>query len=209
MKRFLALLLALLLCLGMSGVANATLFDRGGGLIYDDHLDITWLQDANYAATSGYDSDGRMNWDDALTWADQLVYQGYSDWRLPTSTFPGGYNNTTSEMGYMYYMNMGGTSSFPGMNFIDGETGETRSFQNLQHSFSEYYWSGTEYIYPEVAFDFCFEDGFQYDDSKFVEQYAWAVRPGDSAPVPEPASIILLGFGLVGLAGSGRKKFKK
>jgi len=34
--------------------------------------------------------------------------------------------------------------------------------------------------------------------------------PGlDAIPVPEPASILLIGIGLVGLAGLGRKKFKK
>ena len=46
----------------VSGVAQAALFDRGGGLIYDDVLKITWLSDANYAKTNNYDSDGRMNW---------------------------------------------------------------------------------------------------------------------------------------------------
>ena len=35
---------------------SATLIDRGNGLIYDDAQNITWLQDANYAFTSGYAS---------------------------------------------------------------------------------------------------------------------------------------------------------
>ncbi|EGK72256.1 hypothetical protein METUNv1_01372 [Methyloversatilis universalis FAM5] len=34
-----------------SGVAQAPLHDRGGGLVYDDVLDVTWLADANYART--------------------------------------------------------------------------------------------------------------------------------------------------------------
>jgi len=31
----------------------------------------------------------------------------------------------------------------------------------------------------------------------------------DTLSVPEPASLLLLGIGMVGLAGFGRKKFKK
>jgi hypothetical protein len=78
--------------LGLTGVAQATLHDRGGGLIYDDVLDVTWLQDANYAKTSGYDADGKMYWHQASAWADGLVYYDsirdvvYDDWRLPTVT---------------------------------------------------------------------------------------------------------------------------
>ena len=121
------LILALLAGLTLSGAAQATLFDRGSGLIYDDVLDITWLQDANYAKTSGYDADGRMNLANANTWAADLSYGGFDDWRLPTMVDTGtpgcnfaytgtdcGYNVQTvsgstvySELAYMYYVNLG------------------------------------------------------------------------------------------------------
>ena len=58
---------------------HAALIVRSGGFVYDDVLDITWLQDANYAMTSGYDADGTMTWDDAFTWAANLNYGGYDD----------------------------------------------------------------------------------------------------------------------------------
>ena len=114
-----------------STAAQATLWDRGGGLIYDDVLKITWLQDANYAKTSGYDADGKMDWNAARAWADGLNYFDsvrkvtWSDWRLPSVSpvngtafnddwrYDGstdeGYNitNPASEMSYMYYVNLG------------------------------------------------------------------------------------------------------
>ena len=39
--------------------------------------------------------------------------------------------------------------------------------------------------------------------------FADSIRGIDSIPIPEPASMLLLGIGMVGLAGIGRKKFKK
>lgn len=118
--------------------AQAALIDRGSGLIYDDVLDVTWLQDANYSKTSGDDADGKMSWADANTWAANLVYHDsvrnvdYSDWRLPaitpidgsTSNFNYTYasNGSTdngfgitsqnSELGYMYYVNLNLVGAF-------------------------------------------------------------------------------------------------
>jgi len=126
------LILALLAGLTLSGAAQAALHDRGGGLIYDDVLNITWLADANYAKTSGYYADGRMTWNNAMSWAANLSYYDsirdvtYDDWRLPTmvdtgtsgcnAAFSGtdcGSNVQTvsdstvySEMAHMYYNNL-------------------------------------------------------------------------------------------------------
>lgn len=86
-------------------------------MIYDDVLEITWLQDANHASTSGYDGDGRMTWNEAVIWADQLVYGGCGDWGLPETedliysygydgTTSAGFNIISSEMGFMYYNNL-------------------------------------------------------------------------------------------------------
>jgi hypothetical protein len=113
-----------------SGVAQAALHDRGGGLLYDDVLNVTWLQDANYAKTSGYDTDGRMNWTTANTWAANLSFHDsvrnveLTGWRLAANTpvyvdwnynyvLDGstdiGYNIASphSELSYMYYVNLG------------------------------------------------------------------------------------------------------
>lgn len=56
----LARVAAALAALVLSGAARAELFDRGGGMVYDDDLDITWMADWNHARTSGFDADGLM-----------------------------------------------------------------------------------------------------------------------------------------------------
>ncbi|WP_428388944.1 DUF1566 domain-containing protein [Mucisphaera sp.] len=73
----------MLLAAGSLSQTHAALLDRGHGLIYDTGTGLTWLQDANYAQTSGYDADGQMHLAAARSFVNNLVYAGFDDWRLP------------------------------------------------------------------------------------------------------------------------------
>jgi hypothetical protein len=209
MKPFLLRLVACLFVV-ISSSSHAALYDRGNGLIYDDVLDITWMQDANYAQTSGYDSDGLMSWADANTWADQLSYGGFDDWRLASAgNAPSfGYNVTTSELAHMFYNNLvntAGNSILNNVSFTDATPGGgTESFLNVQ---SDVYWYGEEYAPSDLnAWAFHTVDGYQNIITKNVTYHSWAVRAGDVSSVPVPAAAWLFGSALAGLLVGRRKK---
>lgn len=52
---------AFIVASALPGAVQAALHDRAEGFIYDDALDVPWLQDANYAKTSGDDADGLIS----------------------------------------------------------------------------------------------------------------------------------------------------
>ena len=200
---------------------QAALYDRGGGMIYDDLLDITWLQDANYAQTSGYDDDGFMNWGEANAWADQLEYGGYNDWRLTSArlTDPiSGYDVTTGELGHMYHNNLANPvntqhlRSDPIISFTDGNSGTTTNILNLT---AHYYWysEGPYGVEPGIAPWNWIAPGYDFGNGHFAELsvgdqdvLSWAVRDGDVSAVPVPAAVWLFGSGLLGLVGVARRK---
>ena len=71
----------------VSTATNAELFDRGGGLIYDSDQDLTWTQDAGMFSGPLYDVFKDSVWvEGATTWAENLEFGGFDDWRLPTTT---------------------------------------------------------------------------------------------------------------------------
>ncbi|MFM8333253.1 MAG: DUF1566 domain-containing protein [Candidatus Methylumidiphilus sp.] len=223
MNTFKHTLPALLLAgMGFASTASASLETRPGGMVYDTNLNITWLQDANYAQTSGYDADGLMDWNTAMTWAANLVYGGYDDWRLPTvspingtsfqygfsnnGSTDAGYGNTSpaSELAYMYYVNLGNlgycTPNGGGSGGCVAQPGwgltNVGPFTNLQ---SSVYWSGTEFAPFPYAWDFNTGVGNPNLDYKNNAFYGWAVRSGDVAAVPLPAAVWLFGSALSGV----------
>lgn len=165
-------------CSLMIESAQAQLFDRGGGLLYDDVLNVTWLADANYAKTSGFDADGKMSWQNATAWVSNLSYfdsvrnTTYSDWRLPDFTDLGGagcdygYSGTdcgfnvstsSSELAHLFYgdfANKGALDSRglnqSGYGLVDdpNDPDDESLFNNLQ---SYGYWMGRSYTIPGAS----------------------------------------------------------
>lgn len=198
--------------------AQAELFDRGGGMIYDSEQNLTWLQDWN---TIGF-----ADWTTANKWANDLVHGGYSDWRLPvTNTTVSsncgsnfslggapsywGFGCTGSELGHMFYTNFGG---HPTQSVLD-QTGDTaQQMANLamfKNVASYAYWSGTAYApNPDSVWYFGTSDGAQFLVNKNVPFFAVAVRAGDVSAVPEPQSYAMLLAGLAVLTFLGRRPMR-
>jgi hypothetical protein len=208
------LVLALLASVAVTGTAQASLFDRGDGLIYDTDLNATWLANANLAASNtfgvaGIGADGRMTWDTANSWIagmDTANYLGYSDWRLPTTpnlTSSIGTNQTSSELGHMFYSELGGAS---GVSIIDSHNSDYALFSNVNSSLV--YWSGTEYVGDPAsrAWFFTAFIGYQNNNLKTTPFYAWAVRSGDVSAVPVPGAVWFFGSGLLALLGFKNRK---
>jgi hypothetical protein len=216
-----------LMALGMLSSANAALYPRAGGtMVYDDVLNVTWIADMNYAVTSDYVingtpygstystdavwTDGSMGWNAAKLWAANLVYGGYSDWRLPLLDRPGTdclyLSCSGGELGHLFAIDLGNKNT----SILD-QTGDSYEqqvnlalFSNVQIAVL---WYGTESTsYPDQAFVFAPLFGNESRTRKDSPFHAMAVRDGDVANVPAPATIALLALGLVGIGTARRKQ---
>ena len=211
------LVFALLCC---SVAVQATLIDRGNGLIFDTVLNITWLQDAGLS--------GRRQPDDR--WAEDLVFGGFDDWRRASLDVNGqGPNDDIvncavvteadcrdNELGYMYYINFGGTvPEFERADdLINAISVDGVQFYNIGMA----YWSGTLYITGSESPDsppdtepwiFGFYNGSHIQGlNGFLLPHIWAVRDGDViAAVPVSSSLALMLAGALPLVLYRRDRF--
>ena len=209
---------------------------NGYNLFYDPNLNITWYDPAptgmtlggalGWAAalTAGGTTAGSWTLPSTLpvngsTYNYTFSYNGSTDngynISAPGSAYPG---STANEMAYLYYVELGDKGYYNVNGNFQSDSGlQGAMLMSLQ---GMDYWSGTSYP-PEpgaLAWTFDFGDGGLGLQSPSNHYYALAVHSGDvlgdgvvlpdGPTVPIPATLLLLGPSLVGLA-SIRRRFGK
>jgi len=193
MKKLLIFLFALVFSLSIIGTANATLtgfYEGADHFVYDSIQNITWYDYSNPANT----------WQNQLNWANSLHVGNTiaGSWSLPTTpAINTGYTDE-GQMGYLYYHELGNSS---------GNLTNVGPFTDLGGNNGGLYWTNTLAYSWEYYYNF--NVGSQGITHNSGTIRALAVHEGNiQTSTPEPATMLLLGLGLMGLAGV-RRKFKK
>ena len=201
-KKILVALAVGFLVIGMVGMANAVV------LTFDDHPDVLQNDAGPIGSYGGFDfgstnSHNRMDWSDTVNsvWSYGSVsgaftmLNNYGGSAIITSstaldfTFNGLWARVWGEDPNRSVYIEG---------FNDGASVLTLPFTLTQ---DWQFVSGSPVTIDELHIDF--------GNSFLVDNLGLNENGPDQNPVPEPSTIILLGFGLVGLAGVARKKMLK
>lgn len=213
-------------CVLLSGIFTtseaALVSTLNGAGVYDDDLNITWLSNANLAMTNdfgvaGVNADGTMSWSTANDWIaamNSASYLGFNNWRLPeTLTVANagcsGFNCSGSEMGHLFYNELGGTQNSPVSSSGDPDLSLFTNIEDDESTpppTSSYWSSDVDAADNTKAWRFRFGTGSQAAVDKVFNLYAWAVHDGKLNAVPVPAAVWLFASGLLGLVGLSRRR---
>lgn len=221
-----AKLAAITICLllGIMGPAQAALTtigmaaydgDGNGGIGVNENYKLIWDNDNNGNSVIWLDYSRLATrptyWDTANSWAGGLageliitwnpgitVTWQEAAWRLP-SAGPNpqeGYNQTTSEMGHLWYEEFG---------FNEGDIDPPLNASEFDNLWGHGYWTGTERDVNN-AWVFGTRSGQQYSNNKGAQNNSLAIR--NAIVTPLPGALWLLGSGVAGLAVLTRRRKK-
>ena len=137
---------------GGSSGTSAPLTNNGDGTVTDKTTGLMWQQ-----ATAP----GAYSWEEALSYADNLTYAEYNDWRLPN----------LKEL----------------QSITDQETYDpVIDTDYFSITFSAHYWSSSTHVSnPESAWGVGFGEGEVDEDTKTLDGYVRCVRGGPVQPIAE------------------------
>lgn len=176
------------------GIANASLIDQGSGVLFDEEAAQYWVQDLSKFRNLTYSDQHAAIEAYTVTINDGTVL---SDWHVASRT---DVDYLTSAVGgvsqLQTYFLESGRLSFPNLtrtHWTGRIVGETN-------------WGMTRTMYSVRSVNNYLDEGYIG-----IEVGAWAVMNASipdagGSPVPEPATILLFGLGLLGVAGVNRKK---
>jgi len=103
-------------------VPSTRFLDNGDGTVTDNMTGLMWVKNANAIGTlhSGFDADGRVTWQNALTFVSEVnngtydcgITSVYTDWRLPTVCELKILTNYSQSAPYTWLKNHGFTAVF-------------------------------------------------------------------------------------------------
>lgn len=100
------------------------------GTVTDKATGLMWMQEDSGHLKAGIYKNGKLNWEEALMWAENLDYAGYSDWRLP---------NAKELQSIVDYTKSPSTTDSPAINDIF----KTTSFVENGTKEYPYFWTST------------------------------------------------------------------
>ena len=183
-----------------------------GGVIHDTPNALDTVPNSGIYTLTSADFDtstGTMTWWGAQAWANNLSLGGVTGWTLPTTTVQSvGYNQTDSQLGDLYYNQLGGVAN----TFITAtHNANYNLFSNVQNYYVSSSSSELGSAYMWVFFIGIDSQGTPYQgfqdnwNLKSNLANAWAVHAGDVAAVPLPGAIWLFLSGMIGFMGLKRR----